>query len=219
LLDNSIYLSNNRENPAMITTAKAVRKAIEAMPEGRTFPAKELLPLGPRAAVDQVLYRMAKDGEILRVTRGIYARPKWNKYVKAPVMPEPYEVAELVAQNKGAKIGPTGAEAAHRLGLTTQMPMQAVYATTGRTGTIKVGNNLIRLRHVAARNMEYAGTPVGMAIAALRYLGKKHVTADVIAALRRALTEEDFEILRKATTALPAWVMDKFYEFEVGRSA
>jgi hypothetical protein len=200
-----------------MTTANAIRLAIEALPAGKAFPAKDLLQLGTRAAVDQVLYRMAKDNEILRIARGIYARPKWNKYVNAPVMPEPYEVAELVAKTRGVKIGPTGAEAVHRLGLSTQMPTQPVYATTGRTGELRVGKNIIRFRHVAPRKMQYAGTPVGTAIAALRYLGKQHVTPQVIALLEQALTKEEFQTLRQATTALPGWAMDKFYRYEARR--
>jgi hypothetical protein len=142
-------------------------------------------------------------------------RPKWNKYVNAPVMPEPFEVAELVAKTRGVKIGPTGAEAAHILGLTTQMPTQPVYATTGRTAEVRVGKNTIRLRHVAPRQMQYAGTAIGTAIAALRYLGKEHVTPKVIATLQQTLTKEDFQALRTAATALPSWAMDRFFEYEV----
>jgi hypothetical protein len=200
-----------------MTTANAIRQAIEALPEGKPFPSKDLLQLGTRAAVDQVLYRMAKDSEIMRVAPGIYIRPKWNKYVNAPVMPDPYEVAELVAKTRGAKIGPTGADAAHRLGLTTQMPTQPVYATTGRTGEVKIGKNIIRFRHVAPRQMQYAGTAVGTAIAAIRYLGKENVTPQVIGKLEQALTQEDFQTLRTATTALPDWAMDKFFEYEASR--
>jgi hypothetical protein len=202
-----------------MTTANAVRQAIERKPEGVAFAAKELLPLGTRAAVDQVLYRMTKEGKLLRIARGIYALPKWNKYVKAPVMPEPYEIAELVARNRGAKLGPTGAEAVHQLGLSTQMPTQPVYATTGRSGVIRVGQTMIRLRHVAPHKMQFAGTPVGTAIAALRYLGKEQVTTRVIETIERALTPDDFQRLRQATTALPAWAMDKFYAYEGGRRA
>ena len=202
-----------------MTTAKAVKRAIEALPEGTAFPAKELLTLGTRAAVDQVLYRMAKDGELIRVARGIYARPKWNKYVNAPVMPEPYEIAKLIAKKTGATLGPTGAEAAHRLGLTTQMPTQPVYATTGRSSIITVGKNTIRLRHAAPRKMQYAGTPVGIAIAALQYLGKEQVTTRVIAAIEQTLTAEDFQILRQATTALPGWATDKLYDYRAHRDA
>ena len=94
-----------------MTTAKAVRQVIDQKPEGVAFSVKELLALGTRAAIDQVLYRMAKEGKLLRVSRGIYARPKWNKNVNAPVLPEPFEIAELVAKTQGAKLGPSGAEA------------------------------------------------------------------------------------------------------------
>lgn len=72
------------------------------------------------------------------------------------------------------------------------MPTQPVYATTGRAGVIRSGNNTIRLRHVAPQKMQYAGTIVGTAIAALRYLGKEQVTAKVINQLERVLTPEDF---------------------------
>ncbi len=197
-----------------MTTANAIRQAIEALPKGKAFPAKDLLQMGTRAAVDQVLYRMAKDKKIMRIARGIYMRPKWNKYVNALVMPEPYEVAELVAKARGTKVGRTGAEAAHILGLTTQMPTQPVYATTGRTSEVRVGDNTIRLRHVTPRQMQYAGTAVGTAIAAIRYLGRENVTSKVIAVLEQSLTKEDFQTLRMATTALPAWAMDKFFEYE-----
>jgi hypothetical protein len=66
-------------------------------------------------------------------------------------------------------------------------PTQPVYATTGRTGEVKAGKNTIRFRHVAPRKMQYAGTPVGTAITALRYLGKEQVTPQVIATLEQDL--------------------------------
>lgn len=192
----------------------AIRKAINSIPRGKAFFAKDFLHLGTRAAVDQMLYRMAKNEEVIRIARGIYVRPKWNKYVNGPVLPEPYEVAEIIARGRGVEIGPTGAEAVHRLGLSTQMPTQPVYATTGRSGEIKVGKNTIKFRHVSPRKMQYAGTPVGTAIAALRYLGKRQVTPQVIASIEKSLSKEDFKTLRQAATALPGWAMDKLFEYE-----
>ncbi len=198
----------------MMTTAKAVRHAIEAIPEGEAFTVKDLTQLGTRASVDQILYRMARDNEIIRVARGIYSRPKFNKYVKAPILPDSYQVAKRVAETRGAKIGPTGASAANMLGLSTQMPTQPVYLTTGRTGEIQFGNSKIYFRHAAPKQMQYAGTAIGAAIAAVRYLGKKEFTFEVISKLEIRLKKDDFQALRQATTALPGWAMDKFYKYE-----
>jgi hypothetical protein len=176
-------------------TAKAIKQAVEALPEGKVFTAKDLLQFGTRAAVDQTLYRMVKNNEVLRLARVIYARPKFNKYVKTPVLPEPHEVAQAAAKSRGVKIGMTGAAAANALGLSTQVPTRAVFDTTGRTG--KLG----------------FGTSVGTAIAAVRYLGKQQFTAEAIAKLKQALNEEDFRELRNATE-LPGWAMDGFYRYE-----
>jgi hypothetical protein len=126
-------------------------------------------------------------------------------------------VAELVGKTRGVKVGPTGAEAANMFGLSTQVPTQPIYATTGRTGEIKVGKNIIRLRHVSPRKMQFAGTAIGAAISALRYLGKDDVTMEVIAKLEMALTDKDFQSLRQATTALPGWAMDKFFQYDAFR--
>jgi hypothetical protein len=194
-------------------TAKAIKHAIEALPEGKAFTAKELLQLGTRAAVDQTLYRMVKTGEVIRLARGIYTRPKFNKYVKSHVLPEPHEVAQAVAKIRGVKIGMTGAAAANALGLSTQVPTQAVFDTTGRTGKLVFGRNTIRFHHVVPKKMQNAGTSVGTAIAAVRYLGEKQFTLEAIAKLKRALNEEDFRKLRNATE-LPDWAMDRFYRFE-----
>ena len=161
---------------------------------------------------------MTKDGEILRVARGVYTRPKRSPYSMAPVLPGPYEVAQIVAETHGVEIGPIGAAAANMFGLSTQVPVRPVYATTGRTGAIKFGKNQILLRQVAPRKMQFAGTAVGVAVSDIRYLGKEQFTFDVIAKLEQSLTTEDFQTLRHATTALPGWAMDKFYKYEVQRA-
>lgn len=197
-----------------MTTAKAVRDAINNIPEGKAFTVKDMLQFGTRASVDQILYRMVKNKEILRIARGIYARPKLNKYVKAPIMPAPFEVAQRIAETRGTKIGPTGAAAANMLGLSTQVPTQPVYLTTGRTSEFKFGKNKIRFRHAAPRQMQYAGTTVGAAIAAIRYLGKKEFSLKIISKLNQRLKKDDFQTLRQATTALPGWAMDMFYKYE-----
>lgn len=136
----------------------------------------------------------------------------------APVLPGPYEVAQIVAETHGVEIGPIGAAAANMFGLSTQVPVRPVYATTGRTGAIKFGKNQILLRQVAPRKMQFAGTAVGAAVSDIRYLGKEQFTFDVIVKLEQSLTTEDFQTLRHATTALPGWAMDKFYKYEVQRA-
>jgi DNA-binding IclR family transcriptional regulator len=60
------------------TARKAVLTALTSMPTGLTV--KEIMSaagLDKRSAIDQLLYRMGKDGEIIRSARGRYALPQY----------------------------------------------------------------------------------------------------------------------------------------------
>ncbi len=134
-------------------TAELIRERIEAMPIGEPFTPTAFLECGTRASVDQTLSRLAKAGSIERVTRGVFVRPEVNRFV-GKVMPEPLKVAETVAKTTGAVIQVHGAEAARRLELTTQVPTQSVFVTSGPSKRIRVGKMEIRL---AARLSAQAG--------------------------------------------------------------
>lgn len=71
--------------------------------------------------------RLAAEGEVVRVRRGLYWKgPKTR--VGMP-LPRPIEVALEVA---GPGSGPAGVSAAHELGLTTQVPATEQVAVAGR---------------------------------------------------------------------------------------
>lgn len=196
-------------------TAELIRHRIEEMPAGEPFTPASLLECGTRASVDQSLSRMVKAGLIERVTRGVFVRPEISSHV-GKVMPEPLKVAQILAKSTGAVIQVHGAEAARRLELTTQMPMQSVFSTSGPSKRIRVGKMEIRLQHVSPRKLALAGRPAGLALAALWYLGKSEVSPRTIEKVRSKLSSCEFEALRSATSAMPAWMSDVFIRYERG---
>ena len=69
----------------MQTLAKQVLEHAAGAPEGTPLVAKELLHLGNRAAVDQVLSRLVQRGTLLRAGRGIYVLPVESRFgTRAP---------------------------------------------------------------------------------------------------------------------------------------
>lgn len=191
-----------------MTIAERIRERIETMPVGEPFTTASLLTLGTRAAVDQNLRRLTQSGHIATVGRGVYVRPKVSRYV-GTVMPEPFKIAEAIARSTGATVQLHGAEAARHFGLTTQVPTQPVYLTTGPTRHVRVGNMVVTLKHTTPRKLGLSGRP-GLALAALRHLGKEGVTVKTIEAVRRQLEPSEFETLRQATGMMPAWLADRF---------
>ena len=204
-------------NTTTASTSQLVRSQVEATTPGELFSSTELLTLGTRASVDHSLSRLAKEGVIARITRGVYVRPIMSKYVGA-VTPEPYKIAEAVARTTGAKVSMNGAEAARGFELSTQMSTQSLFLTTGPTREIVIGKSKIRMQHTSARKLTLAGSPAGMALSALYYLGKGEVTTAVVAKIKGKLSPNEFEVLRNSTKLMPSWMSDVFYQFMTERT-
>src|SRR6266550_8999467 len=196
-----------------MTTVATIRKRINEIGVGEPFISIQFNALGTRATVDQTLSRLVKQGEIVRISRGVFVRPKRSRYV-GEVMPEPSKVAQAIARAHGETVQVHGAEAARLLGLTTQMPLQAVFYTSGPNRKLKLGNLLLTLKHVAQRKLALAGRPSGLALSALWYLGKERVTTSTIKTIREKLTPEAFEEFRAETPAMPAWMANTVHRYD-----
>jgi Family of unknown function (DUF6088) len=107
------------------------------LPEGTPVSAKGLLHLGNRAAVDQALSRLVERGQLIRASRSVYLRPIASRFgMRAPSVEQ---AVEALATQRGEVIVSNGAAAANALGLTTQVPIRAVYLISGRSRRMSLG--------------------------------------------------------------------------------
>ena len=165
--------------------------------------AKELLHLGSRAAVDQVLSRLAGRGTLLRAGRGIYVLPVESRFgTRAPTT---IKMVEGLATQRGETIVPHGAAAANALGLTTQVPMRAVYLTSGRSRQLKLGAQTIEFRHAPIWQLIFPGRAAGDVIRALAWLGPEKA-GDAIRQLSAKLPAAELNEVASARSRLPTWM-------------
>ena len=174
--------------------------------EGRIFSVADFLDLGPRATVDQALSRLAREGTINRVRRGLYELPRIGKLLNQPMTQSPDALAQAWAQQNGLRIVPSGAYAANLLGLSTQVPAKITYYTNGRTKTIKLGQHTIRLLNRGPKTMDVQGKTSPLVFQALSHFGKEGVTHAMISRLRSILTANDKAELRANLHHAPAWL-------------
>ena len=191
----------------MQSTSKQVLKRIRSRGRGSVFTPKDFLDLGSRPAIDQTLSRLARQGVIRRLSRGIYDYPRSHKRLGV-LSPSIDAVAKAVTDRDGSKLQVSGPRAANMLGLSTQVPAKYVYLTNGLTRDIRVGTRTVSLRHASPRNLIGAGQTVGVAFQALRYFGRNGVDDRVIGILRRKLSQPDMDSLRKAAKDMPSWMQD-----------
>ena len=96
---------------------------------------------GTPSAIKSTFHRLYTDGVLMRLAHGIYYYPKEDKaFGLGVVYPSIEDIAQAIAKRDRVKIVPTGAYALHKLGLSTQIPMNAVFLTTGVPRRIKIGN-------------------------------------------------------------------------------
>src|SRR6266545_5041383 len=82
----------------------------------------DFLDLGPRAAVDKALQRLARGGTLSRIDRGLYYRPASNKLTGKPTTPGIRAIVDAIARRDQTRVVVDGLTAANDLGLTTAIP-------------------------------------------------------------------------------------------------
>ena len=80
--------------------------------------------------MDKALSRLAQKGTIRRLARGLCDYPESHP-VMGLLMPGPDAIAGALAGKAGIRLQPSGAYAANRLGLSTQVPARILYLTDG----------------------------------------------------------------------------------------
>ena len=174
-------------------------------PEGTLLCPNALLHLGSRAAVDQALSRLARSGKLSRVCQGVYARP-----VETRFGPRPPTIAKVIASLSelwGETIVPSGGATANAFGLTTQVPVQVVYLTSGSNHKLRLGELRIELRHAPRWQLVAPYRSAGDAVRALAWLGPQEVEEN-LEALEQKLSPEDLEEMAAFRAVMPAWVAE-----------
>ncbi len=197
----------------MSKLAQSILSQAQSLPEGGLLSPKEFLHIGSRAAIDQTLSRLAREGKLLRVGRGAYSSPIQGRFGVRP--PSTESVVEAIESTSGEIVVASGAAEANALGLTTQVPTREVYLTSGPTRRLKLGNREIELKHGNRWQMLLGKRPAGKAIRALIWLGPEQAPM-VLELLRTKLPSQEWEAMRQARAGLPSWMAKAVSEVAIG---
>jgi hypothetical protein len=187
------------------STPAAILRWVKRHGPGFVFTPADLTRFGSRAAVDQALSRLARAGEIRRIGRGIYDYPKMNSRL-GPLTPSAEAIAAAIARREGVHVKVSGARAANALGLSTQVPATVTFLTEGTPRVREVAGQTLELKRAVPKRLRGAGTTAGIAIEALRHLGRSDVTPEIVRRLASRLSAEDQRELLALSTSAPLWL-------------
>jgi len=182
---------------------ESIVSAVKALPEGGMVSPKQFLHLASRAAVDQALARLAREGKLLRIGRGSYAVSLEGRFGPRP--PSTEAIIAAVEAGSGEIIVASGAAEANALGLTTQMPIREVFLTSGPSRVLHLGKRAVELKHGSRWKLVLGKRPAGMAIRASAWLGPDRASS-AVGALQRQLPDEEWQAILAVRSALPSWM-------------
>lgn len=153
----------------------------------------------PPAAVAQALSRLAREGTLRRVGKGVYYRPVATAF--GPSVPSQTAVS---AQTLSAPVYPAGLAAANVLGLSTQNPGRIEYATPAPAPPTALRGSIVHTRRPEQRSGLPTEDVAILEVLRERARSSDLSSADTIRQLRRLLADEHrFTQLADAAVAEP----------------
>jgi hypothetical protein len=153
------------------------------------------------------LERLAKQEKIMRVGRGIYAIPRKSMFF-GRVAPGIEEIAQGIARRDKTRIIPTGLFAENLLGLSTQVPMKAVYLTDGTPRKLMIGKIPLIFKKTSPKNLATWGKLSNLVIQALKSIRKDRVTDFEIEKIVEILKKENPKYLINDLKLAPGWIRE-----------
>ena len=148
--------------------------------KGSVFTPARFAHYGSAGAVQKAVERLAEAGSIIRVARGIYCYPMIDTELGLGVIYPGFEdIAKAIAKRDKAQIVPAGAYAVNKLGLSTQVPMNVVFLTSGESRKIEIRNGRsIIFKHAAPKNFAFQSSFAQLLSIALKEIGKDNITPE-----------------------------------------
>ena len=187
-----------------IKDGETLRKRIEAMPEDSVLFRSDF-PEYHSEFVGKTLAELTNEGILIKLAQGIYAKPRMSRF--GAVLPSVEKIVQAIAVRDNAEVLPSGMTALNALGLSTQVPMNYTYLTTGSERIVKLANRQVVLKRGVPKNFCYETRLIALLVQALRSLKQENVGQEELQTIRTLIANEpDKETLAKDVDKMPAWM-------------
>jgi len=175
---------------------------------GWSFSKTDFVDLGGDGAIRITLMRLQDQGVIRRVVRGVYDYPRISTLLNEPLGADFDQVARALSRKSGWRIQPSENTALNLLGISTQVPAQAIYLSDGPSRSYEIGNRELVFKKRALRESGFKLRDSELVVQALKALGSDRVDSGVREKLSTTIPAPIWKkMVRDARTA-PAWVYE-----------
>ena len=186
-----------------------VKKRLQDAKEGSVFIPSDFFDIAEAVKINKCLDRLEETGDLRRVMRGIYVKPRFSELLNRDVPPRSADIAKAIARNYGWTIVPCGGTALNMLGLSTQVPAVWFYVSDGPYKTYEVDGMTLKFKHTDNKNeLINISYKTALVVQALKALGKDNVTDKELRGISKQLTENEKVQMLNEAKRVTAWVYE-----------
>ena len=172
---------------------------------GEIFFAEDFSRYGSPGSVRLTLFRLEQDGLLERLAQGIYLKPKKDT-VLGTIYPNTETIAQAIAKRDKARIAPTGTMALYLLGLSTQIPLKAVYLTDGSQRAIRIGNRTISFKRTVPKSFAIKDDLLHLIVQAFKEIGQEEVSSDFLNKIKKHIVQLKDNAVQTQLRYAPVWI-------------
>lgn len=172
----------------MDSLSQSIKQKIVSRPKGEMYFINDFASYNNDVLVTKALSRLEKNEILVRLAKGIYLYPKRNQFgIEYPSLTT---IATEIAKRDKVDIMPIGAIVLNQLGLSTQVPTNAVYITTGSARVLNIGNRKIIFKRATPKIAQYKGKVLPLVVLAIKEIGKENITEQLLVQISDILQKE-----------------------------
>ena len=184
-----------------------IEKRINTAQPGAVFIPSDFFDIAEAVKVNMCMSRLVENGELYRLMRGLYAKPRYSKLLNTNVPPRSDDIARAIARNFGWTVIPCGDAALNMLGLSTQVPTVWTYVSDGPYKIYEVDGITLKFMHTDNKNeIILVSYQTALVIQALKALGKENITDSDILGLSERFSQSEKQNMLAEGQRITNWV-------------
>jgi hypothetical protein len=186
-----------------------IKKRVDNAEPGSVFIPSDFFDISEAVKVNMCLNRLTESGELNRIMRGVFAKPRYSELLNTNVPPKSDDIARAIARNYGWTVVPCGDAALNMLGLSTQIPAVWLYVSDGPYKTYEADGVKLKFKHTDSKNeIITVSYQTALIIQAIKALGKNNIMDKDIHKLSIILNDNEKQRLLMESQRATAWVYD-----------
>ena len=185
-----------------------MERRIMSYPKGSAFVVSDFTDMMSYETAKKAIVKLAKNKKIRHVIRGVYDNPSFSSLLQEYTAPKPNEIAQALARNNNWNITVSGDAALNMLGLSTQVPANWCYISSGPYKKYEMGKVSIEFKHRADKSISGMSEKTAMLIQVIKSIGKGKISPSTIQIISSRFTAEEKKTILTESRKTTVWVFE-----------